>query len=285
MHVVLLIEKCITAGDSLQPVISTTREGALASVHSRNMRTSVAMGTKEMWLAYVAFLEREVPASFANLAPGASEADIASLEQTLGLTLPEPVKAVWRLNDGQKKTMLADGEDAATPCIPTLSFLSTKAVARIWKDWAEVRKSSGAELDAGTRSAVPGVVKALYSSPGWIPLWAHPSSADYVGLDLDPGEKGQPGQIINFGRDEDEHFQFATDFDDLLSFLLEEVRAGRWEADVFEPDDEDEDEVEWFGDPDESFFNTLHGRWKKRNPPPPRKKTETAAATPRGERR
>ncbi len=104
-----------------------------------------------MWLAYVAFLEKEVPASFANLAPGASEADIASLEEALGIALPEPVKTVWRLNDGQKKTMLADAEHPATPCIPTLSFLSTKVVARIWTSWAAWRVSPGSMPGRGPR--------------------------------------------------------------------------------------------------------------------------------------
>lgn len=78
------------------------------------------------------------------------------------------MKTVWQLNHGQKKTMLVDGA-AATPCHPTLSFLSTKEVARVWKEWADLRNELGEEgleeLHAATSSAVPGVVKALYTSP------------------------------------------------------------------------------------------------------------------------
>lgn len=229
------------------------------------------MTTKELWLEYRTFLEKNVPASFANLAPGATEETIAQLEETLGVTLPESVKVVWRLNDGQKETMLSDSE-VATPCIPTLSFLSTEKVASIWKHWGEVRKKLGErallEMDAHRSSAIPGVVEPRYSSAKWIPLWADPSRPDYIGLDFDPGENGKVGQIINFGRNEDTHYVFAYDFDDLLVCLLEEVRTGNWRAtelDIYDDASDEEKEVPWFGPTEKNFFNTLRARWKKRS--------------------
>ena len=84
------------------------------------------METKETWRQYVAHLKKHVPAAYANLAPGASKETIAQLETKLGVVLPESVKVVWRLNDGQKETMIL-GKPLTTPSIPSLSFLSTAA--------------------------------------------------------------------------------------------------------------------------------------------------------------
>ncbi len=225
------------------------------------------MQTAALWNRHVAFLREHVPAAHANLAPGASEERIAALERRLGCRLPEPVKVVWRLNDGQRDTMLAGHLVAATLCIPTLSFLSTDMVARVWTEWAELRhRLPPGELDElhrATRSLVPGVVRPLYTSPLWIPLWADPTRADYLGIDFDPGETGRLGQVINFGRNEDDHFQAATDFDDLLTCLVAEVECGRWRASQMGYGDR---LIPWFGAPRAHFFNALHARWQRRNP-------------------
>jgi cell wall assembly regulator SMI1 len=225
------------------------------------------MRTADLWTRHVAFLRDHVPAAHANLAPGADDHRIAALERTIGCRLPEPVKVVWRMNDGQRATMLGNHIVEATPCIPTLSFLSTEMVARVWTEWAELRRHLPPhELDAlhgATRSLVPGVVKPLYTSPLWIPLWADPTRPDYLGIDFDPDVAGRLGQIINFGRNEDDHFQAATDFDDLLACLVSEVESGRWRASTMGFGDR---VIPWFGAPRSHFFNALHARWLRRNP-------------------
>jgi cell wall assembly regulator SMI1 len=227
----------------------------------------------DLWNRYVAWLAAHVPAAHANLAPGASDERIGALEQALQASLPEPVKVVWRINDGQRATMLTNHIVKATPCVPTLSFLSTEMVGRVWSEWEALRRDVPpdqlAELHSGTRSVVKGVVKPLYTSASWIPLWADPARADYVGLDLDPDTGGAMGQIINFGRNEDDHHQFATDFEDLLVFLVDEVEAGGWQASEMGYGDET---IPWFGQPKQHFFNSLHERWQERNPRPPRQK-------------
>jgi cell wall assembly regulator SMI1 len=169
--------------------------------------------------------------------------------------------------------MLSNHIVMATPCIPTLSFLSTEMVSRVWSEWDALRRDLPRHqlegLHGGTRSMAHGVVRPLYTSPGWVPLWADPVRADYVGLDFDPGKAGRPGQIINFGRNEDEHFQCATDFEDLLAFLVEEVEGGGWQASQM---GFGHDTIPWFGAPRSHFFNALYERWEKRNPRPQRRR-------------
>ena len=213
----------------------------------------------DLWREYVAFLREHVPHAHANLASGATDAAISRLERKIGIILPDSVKGVWRENDGQRLTSLPDNDVNGTPCLPSLSFLSVNQVECIWQMWTDLRARLGVEtfarLDSGASSIVQGLVKPLYSSPKWIPLWADPSRADYIGLDFDPGEVGRVGQVINFGRDEERHWCCANSFDDLLRLLLTGVQSGKWHAHVIRLDDGEE--LPWFGDPAKSLFTEL----------------------------
>jgi cell wall assembly regulator SMI1 len=234
------------------------------------------MSATELWRRYVGWLERHVPLAHANLAGPASAEQIAEVERVTGQTLPAGVKEVWRLNDGQKETMIASTANDAIACIPTLSFLSTELAISIWREWDKLRRTDKGidELQSCGRSPEDGVVQPLYTHPGWIPLWSDPTRADFIGVDLAPGPKGQSGQIINFGRDEEEHRCYAPRFEDLLQILIEEVERGAWPAS--ERTGSKGTKLPWFGDPKENFFNTLYARWKTRMPPDPREAAREA---------
>jgi cell wall assembly regulator SMI1 len=212
----------------------------------------------ERWTRYTGWLAKHAPASYTSLAGPATAAQIDAVERATGVVLPEDVKAVWRINDGQKQTMIASAPSPATVCLPTLSFLSTELTIAIWREWAQVR---AAHEDAGGRSLEPGIVQPLYSNAGWIPLWADPVRADYIGVDLAPGEKGCAGQIINFGRDEDEHYRCALSFGGLLDILLEEMDSGAWTAYRLRVGD---GEIPWLGATNASFFNALSRRCERK---------------------
>ena len=177
----------------------------------------------------------------------------------LSLSLPDEVKAVWRINNGQNETMLASSLVPGVVCLPTLSFLSTHLVIAVWREWAELRRTSTdlAELQAAGRSASPGVVQPLYTHAAWVPLWADPTRADSIGIDLAPAEKGTSGQVINFGRNEERHFVFAERFERLLEVLLEEVESGAWPASKLSYGG---GTIDWLGDPTKSLFEALHRR-------------------------
>lgn len=220
------------------------------------------MTARDVWLEYVEWLRTNVPLAHANLAPPATDADLALVEQVIGVALPADVTDVWRCNNGQQATMIATSRDPAVPCIPTLSFLSTTKVIEVWREWATLRANetpeSLAALDAAASSVFPDTVRRVYSHPAWIPLWSDPARADYVGLDLDPSPRGTRGQIINFGRDEEQHAVLAASFSALLQILVEEVRSGAWAASKM-PYGKDAT-IDWFGDPKAHFFNALQAR-------------------------
>lgn len=223
---------------------------------------------------YVDWLRVNVPLAYENLAPPASQAEIDDLEQVLGQRLPDDVKAVLRLHNGQLSTDTSTSGPGAAPCIPTLSFLSTHLIQEAWSSCVSLLESPEIEDLQAFGDVMPGAegrVKPLDTSPGWIPLWSDTTRRDYIGLDLDPDHAGIRGQIINFGRNEQRHFVCAESFTDLLGFLLDEVRSGRWPASTLVEGDEDDieyddddgyepEEYPWFGVPGEHFFNALYAR-------------------------
>ncbi|GAB4583756.1 SMI1/KNR4 family protein [Nocardia sp. IFM 10818] len=221
----------------------------------------------EVFDRYVRWLQDNVPHAYENLAPPATPAELDALQDHLGYQLPVEVRAVLAVHNGQRSTDTAERTEYATPCLPTLSFLSTTLIQECWDRWNDLRDTPDLEQLQDIGDVFPGaagLVKPLYTSPGWIPLWSDPINADYIGLDLDPDIQGTPGQIINFGRDEERHFVCAPDYSSLLQILLDEVLTGAWPATKMETElpDGNWTDLPWFGNPDDHFFNALHTRFK-----------------------
>ncbi|MFI6173518.1 SMI1/KNR4 family protein [Nocardia sp. NPDC051052] len=225
----------------------------------------------EIFDNYVSWLSANVPLAYENLAPPAAPAELDALDEAVGATIPAEVKAVLAVHNGQKAALTASGSEHGVPCIPTLNFLSTTEIQKRWNFWAEIRNGPDIEaLQAGgdVFHGAERLIKPLYTSPGWIPLWADPVREDYIGIDLDPAPAGTVGQIINFGRNEEKHFLCATSFTELIRILLDEVQSGAWQASQIGDDEEADGSYEnteilpWFGDPDEQLFNALYSRFE-----------------------
>lgn len=157
-------------------------------------------------------LARVAPSIHASLRPGASDAGLWQLEMTLGRKLPEDVKALLRLADGQQPD--------AVPAIYGLELLSAAAIAAEWKQWRAVRDEGNLEeLDEPQEVLKRGTIQARYTVAGWIPLFRFPGRSDYLGVDLEPGPKGRVGQLINFGRDQEEKYVAAPDLESWFALL------------------------------------------------------------------
>ncbi|WP_433603066.1 SMI1/KNR4 family protein [Nocardia sp. CA-135953] len=218
------------------------------------------MEAVEIFGEYVGWLRVHVPLAYENLAPGANSDELDGLEAYLGHVLPAEVRAVWGIHNGQRVTDTSSHISYAVPCIPSLSFLSTEKIAQCWDEWAELLADPDFESMQDIGSVMLGAegrIKPQYASRGWIPLWSDTTRADYIGLDLDPDVGGTVGQIINFGRDEEQHYLCAVDFTELLRILLAEVRSGAWPASTMTIGDR---ELPWFGDPEKHLFNSLYRR-------------------------
>src|SRR5438874_11047651 len=100
------------------------------------------MDISDQFVRYTKWLAHNVPHAFANLGEPATSDELAALELQIGGELPEDVKTVLRLHNGQRQTLLSNHLVPATPCLPTLSFLSTNHIAEIWREWDRVRKET-----------------------------------------------------------------------------------------------------------------------------------------------
>ncbi len=168
------------------------------------------------------WLETHLPELHADLAPGATDAAIAEFEQQVGRAFPESLKALYRWHDGQRV-------EVNTGPFYGLIFLSLADARKHWASWLEIIEESSAEdladLSAFSKSVKPGVVKALYASRYWIPF-AYDYGGNHLGVDLDPGERGTVGQVINFGRDEDDKFVLADSLAAFLEWLVDQLESG-----------------------------------------------------------
>ena len=83
------------------------------------------------------------------------------------------------------------------------------------------------EPDDEYTSKPAGAVQQIYISPGWI-LFAHDHGGNHLGIDLPPGPQGTVGQIINFGRDENDHVVLAASMTGFLEWLVSQYEAGNF---------------------------------------------------------
>ncbi len=153
------------------------------------------------------------------LNPGASPQAIADAEAQMDLKLPEEWRALYARHDGEKEHL---GLFLGFPWMPL-----SQVVAE-WKNWKTLEADYG---DEGTHFSIPPLaIKEKYVNTGWVPL-SQDWGGNHLGIDLAPGPKGQPGQFINFGRDEELKAVIARDADDLFRFLAEEIASDRVQVD------------------------------------------------------
>jgi cell wall assembly regulator SMI1 len=156
----------------------------------------------------------------AKLSRGASAAAFEKFAAKTRLSLPHGLRGYWGAHDGQASDFgLAAG----------FRFLSLSEAAKTLADWAATRKQLGDSLkmlDRSSRSHPPGAIQKKYSLPGWLPLLSD-GEGNHIGVDLDPGPSGKVGQVINFGRDEEEKYVLFPSVVDLVEWLADEYAARR----------------------------------------------------------
>ena len=159
----------------------------------------------EKWNAYKEALFAKMPSLKDTLREGASAADIRKAEAELGLRFPEPLKGLYLTNDG-------DNGKAVCGAILGLHFLSLKEMCMEWRSMKELLESKDINKNSNSTSSPEGCIKRCYGNNKWLPL-ASDASGNFIGIDLDPDIHGTAGQIINWGRDEENKMVFAENAD------------------------------------------------------------------------
>jgi len=179
------------------------------------------------WKRLEQWLSQNFPDAFADLNLGCNESDLQAAEERLGITLPNSVKDVCRRHNGQKTTDLS-----AAGIFYGVCFLPLDQMVYQWNVWFETNqhideKGWRTELDETQTSFEPGKVHASYSNNNWIPF-AIIAENCYLGLDFDPAPHGVEGQVINFGREEEQKTVLAGSFGEFLNGYYPELERGNF---------------------------------------------------------
>ena len=118
------------------------------------------------------------------LNPPATDADIAALESTLGVSLPPAFIAALKTGNGQKGGLPGIFDEHL--------FLSSAKIAKTWQLWSDLME--GGDFD-GNQSSPDAGIKPGWWNPKWIPFTSN-GAGDCFCLDMEPAPTGSTGQII-----------------------------------------------------------------------------------------
>jgi cell wall assembly regulator SMI1 len=158
--------------------------------------------------------------------PPATDAQIVAFEQSIGLKLPQSFHDLYRWHDGETDELR--GHIYGLPLLPLEKVF---AEHQLWKNVLE-------DID-GDPYAIPGgswpkdAVDPAYINPAWLPLTSD-GGGNSIGLDFDPWPAGRVGQVIIFGRDEDEKVVLAESLGQFLDWVARLLESGNFELETIE---------------------------------------------------
>ncbi|MGY4492260.1 SMI1/KNR4 family protein [Pseudomonas sp. TE3610] len=170
---------------------------------------------KHVWKRIEDWLSVHAPEAFAGLNGPASQARLEETERTLGVRLPDDVRASYLLHDGQ---------DTNAPCLLLgWEFLPLAEIVAQWSIWKELLDQ---DTFADFESEADGLlVRKDWWNAGWIPF-THDGGGDHFCIDLAPGPHGTAGQIIEMWHDDGIRPVMASSFSALLGAYADSLEAG-----------------------------------------------------------
>jgi cell wall assembly regulator SMI1 len=170
---------------------------------------------KNLWDRFEAWLAENWPEGLACLNPPASDEQITSLEQALGVKLPEDYVTCLKIHNGQRTNSGGDLFDGG-------EFLSSDEVLGQWNIWKELLDDG--DFDGAESEPAHGIGNDWWNAR-WIPF-THNGGGDHFCIDLAPAATGQAGQVISMWHDSAERTLLAPDFGAWLKTYVDAVCAG-----------------------------------------------------------
>lgn len=159
------------------------------------------------------FLAKINPSILEDLAPPATDTEILKLQEKLKVTLPDDFIDCLKIHNGQlgKATGLFDGSE----------FLSTSRILQEWSIMKDVFDDG--ELDDLNPDdlSIDGVKGGAWIQK-WIPIISS-GNGDMWCLDLDPGEGGTYGQVIQYWHEDFETQNEAPNFKEWFSNFIDQL--------------------------------------------------------------
>ncbi|KOG74907.1 hypothetical protein ADK77_03700 [Streptomyces antibioticus] len=139
------------------------------------------------WSRIVEWLAEYAPPSYTALKPGASDDEIVALEQALGVSVPQELKALWRLSAGE------DGVAGSGLMLGNWALMPLGAVIEVYQMQMRFQEENGEDEDA-----------LVLWKPSWIPFCSFNPHDTVYGLYLN-GETGEVCKWTRFGEREREY--------------------------------------------------------------------------------
>jgi cell wall assembly regulator SMI1 len=177
----------------------------------------------DLWHRFENWLEQNIPDAIQTLNPGASLEEIEAIQNILNIKLPDDYIASCMIHNGQNQespSLTCWGTLLSLGVISDSSFTTVRTEWTILKgvydeDW--INESEGDRLD--------NLVKNFWWIPKWIPITSN-GGGDGFCLDLDPGENGTQGQVIEFIHDSGSRKVEAPSFRSWFEQLVNGVEEG-----------------------------------------------------------
>lgn len=170
----------------------------------------------DLWKQFENWLSAHWPEGLAALNPPATDEEIGSLEEALGVKLPADFISCLKIHNGQS--------ESAGGLFDNSEFLSTSAILDQWKVWKDLLDSG--DFD-GIESEPEEGIRSDWWNARWIPF-THNGGGDHYCIDLAPDAGGEVGQIITMWHDMGERELQEGSFDAWFRKYVSAVLAGEY---------------------------------------------------------
>ncbi|NUP39190.1 MAG: SMI1/KNR4 family protein [Streptomyces sp.] len=125
----------------------------------------------------------------------ASEEDLAAAEEELGVALPPDLRALYGIADGE-------GDGVVNPLFDRQEWLPLAEIGDLDDEWLDIAQEwkLGPWRQTVFDAQPPNTVRRSRLRAGWI-RFAFDTGGNWLAVDMDPGPKGRPGQVIAVGVD------------------------------------------------------------------------------------
>lgn len=161
-----------------------------------------------------ACLKTHWPEGYAALNPPVTEAELQSLETTLGFPVPAELKALLSIHNGQ--------DHRVAGVLYGWEFLSAADIGDQWLIWKGLLDNGTFE---GVHSEPDEGIKNDWWNPKWIPLTSS-GSGDHHCFDIAPDLGGASGQIISMWHDGAEREHLAPSLSRWLIQFTDGITSG-----------------------------------------------------------
>lgn len=168
---------------------------------------------------------------------GASEAELQKADATMGLELPEDVRASYKCHNGTYNQICLWGDMALMPITPLRNDNKRRHTLRsvsVVEEWGLLKRylEEGVFVGDDFVNDPSGPIKICWWNTKWVPLTDN-QCGDYSCLDMDPAEGGKEGQIIDWGHEggAGATVVLADSFRQWLSDYADNLEAGRYTFD------------------------------------------------------